>query len=427
MKKEYLKYILPSTLSFLLTGVYSIVDGIFVGRAMGDSGLSAINIAWPLVALIISLGTGIGMGAAVIMSLSKGAGDKVKAAKAEGNAFFLLLVSSLLLILLLFLCSPLLLKLLGAEGELLPLAVTYVQYILLGGVIQVFASGMIPIMRNHGASFYAMCSMTLGCITNIVLDYCFVIALRWELAGAALATVFGQALTLILCIAFFAKKENRVSLSHIRPDKSVVLSILKVAASPFGLTYLPSITIIFMNLQAMNYGGEEAVSAYSVLAYIISFMELLVQGIGDGSQPLLSLSKGKSDKQSLKTYARWTFSLGIGVGILGAAIFVLARNFLPGFYGTSPKAGAYIIQATPAFALVAALYGLTKPAVSYFYATQNTVRSNILVYGEILLTVFLIVLLPLFLGLNGVWYTIPSVQVILGILSVGFLKTSGKT
>ena len=83
MKKEYLKYILPSTLSFLLTGIYSIVDGIFVGRAMGDAGLAAINIAWPLVALIFSLGTGIGMGAAVVMSLNRGAGDEKKAARAE--------------------------------------------------------------------------------------------------------------------------------------------------------------------------------------------------------------------------------------------------------------------------------------------------------------------------------------------------------
>ena len=95
MKKNYLKYILPSMLSFLLTGIYSIVDGIFVGRAMGDPGLAAINIAWPLVALIISLGTGIGMGAAVIVSLSRGAGNEKKALLAEGNAFFLLLVSSL--------------------------------------------------------------------------------------------------------------------------------------------------------------------------------------------------------------------------------------------------------------------------------------------------------------------------------------------
>ena len=422
MKKNYLKYILPSMLSFLLTGIYSIVDGIFVGRAMGDPGLAAINIAWPLVALIISLGTGIGMGAAVIVSLSRGAGNEKKALLAEGNAFFLLLVSSLLLVLLLALAGRPLLMLLGAKGELLPLAEIYLKFILLGGIIQVFATGMVPLMRNHGASFYSMCSMGLGCIFNIILDYYFVIILRLGMMGAALATALGQIMTLFFCVAFYIRKKNRIPLSAMRPDKRLVLSILRVAASPFGLTYLPSVTIIFMNLQALAWGGEEAVSAYAVLAYIISFMELLVQGIGDGSQPLLSLSEGKNDTKALKAYSRWTFSLGIGFGILGAVLFFLARNLLPAFYGTSPEAAAYIVHAAPAFALVMALYGLTKPAVSYLYAIHRVGKSSILVYGEILLTLLFIYLLPAFLGLDGVWYTIPAVQVVLAGLCILFLS-----
>lgn len=421
MKKQYAGYIFPSMLSFLLTGIYSIVDGIFVGRAMGDPGLAAINIAWPLVALIISLGTGIGMGAAVNVSLNAGAGHKEKAAKAEGNAFFLLLFCALFLVLALFLLGTPLLKLLGAKGELLPLAATYLNYILLGGVVQVLASGLIPLMRNHGASFYAMCAMASGCISNILLDYYFVMVLDLKLQGAALATVLGQVLTLIFCIAFYIRKENRISFSDMRPCKEIIGSILRVAVSPFGLTYLPSVTIIFMNLQALKYGGSEAVSAYAVLAYIISFMELLVQGIGDGSQPLFSLSQGKGDQKALKTYMRWTFSLGIGFGVAGAVLFLLVRNLIPVFYGTSPQAAAYIIYAAPPFALIMALYGLTKPAVSYFYATHKIVRSGLLVYGEILLTLVLIYVLPLFMGLNGVWYTIPCVQVILGICSLIFL------
>ncbi len=95
MRKKYIGYIFPSMLSFLLTGIYSIVDGIFVGRAMGDAGLAAINIAWPLVALIISLGTGIGMGAAVVVSLNMGAGNTQKAKRAEGNALTLLFAGAL--------------------------------------------------------------------------------------------------------------------------------------------------------------------------------------------------------------------------------------------------------------------------------------------------------------------------------------------
>lgn len=422
MKKKYAGYIFPSMLSFLLTGIYSIVDGIFVGRAMGDPGLAAINIAWPLVALIISLGTGIGMGAAVVISLNKGSGNIKKAERTEGNAFFLLFISSLLLVVFLYFFHTPLLVLLGAKNELLPIASDYIKYILLGGMVQVFASGMVPLMRNHGASFYAMCSMAAGCITNIILDYLFVIALNLGIKGAALATVFGQLLTLILGILFFIRKKNHISLFNVRPEKNTIHAILQVAVSPFGLTYLPSVTIIFMNLQSLRYGGEEAVSAYAVLAYIISFMELLVQGIGDGSQPLLSLCQGSNDTKTLKTYAKWTFALGIGFGTAGAVVFILMRNLIPVLYGTSSAAAAYIVYATPAFALIMALYGLTKPAVSYFYATHRMIRSNLLVYGEIVLTLIFIILLPLFFGLNGVWYTIPAVQVVLSIASLIFLK-----
>ncbi len=422
MKKKYMGYIFPSMLSFLLTGIYSIVDGIFVGRAMGDPGLAAINIAWPLVALIFSTGTGIGMGAAVVVSLNKGAGNEEKAAKAEGNALFLLLAGSLLLTLILFLFGRPLLLLLGAKNELLPLAWTYLRFILLGGIIQTFASGLVPLMRNRGASFYAMCAMALGCVANILMDYFFVIALDLGLMGAALATALGQVLTLILAILFYMRKKNRIAFVNMRPDKKTILSIVRVGISPFGLTYLPSVTIIFMNLQALKYGGEEAVSAYAVLAYIISFMELLVQGIGDGSQPLLSLSEGQKDEKSLKLYTRWTFALGIGFGLIGAVLFLLAKDVIPVFYGTSQKAAEYIVYATPAFALVTALYGLTKPAVSYFYATHRVVRSSLLVYGEIVLTLLFIFILPLFIGLDGIWYTIPSVQVVLGICCVFFLR-----
>lgn len=422
MKKKYAGYIFPSMLSFLLTGIYSIVDGIFVGRAMGDPGLAAINIAWPLVSLIISLGTGIGMGAAVVISLSRGAGDIKKAARTQGNAFFLLFISSLLLVIFLYFFHPPLLLLLGAKDELLPIASDYIKYILLGGMVQVFATGMIPLMRNHGASFYAMCSMAAGCITNIILDYLFVIALNLGIKGAALATVFGQLLTLVSGILFFARKKNRISLSNLRPEKNTIHAIIKVAVSPFGLTYLPSVTIIFMNLQALRYCGEEAVSAYAVLAYIISFMELLVQGIGDGSQPLLSLCQGSNDIKTLKIYAKWTFALGIGFGTAGAVIFVLMRDLIPVLYGTSGAAAAYIVYATPYFALVMALYGFTKPAVSYFYATHRMIRSNLLVYGEIVLTLSFIILLPLIFGLDGVWFTIPAVQTVLGIAGLIFLK-----
>ena len=421
MLKKYWKYIFPSTLSFLLTGIYSIVDGIFVGKAMGDPGLAAINIAWPLVALIISLGTGIGMGASVMISLNKGAGDTKVADRMEGNAFFLLFTGSLLLTGILYFFGSPALTLLGAEGEVHVDALTYLHYILCGAIVQTIASGTIPLMRNRGASFYAMCSMACGCILNIVLDYQFILVCDMGMKGAALATVFGQCTTLIFSIAFYFRKKNRISPKNFLPSKKAISSILKVAASPFGLTYLPSVTIVFMNLQCLRYGGEEAVSAYAVLAYLVSFMELLVQGVSDGAQPLLSLSKGQGDRKTLQKYTVWTFTIGISLGIVSSILVFLLRYQIPVFYGTSDLAGTMIIHSAPAFALVMALYGLTKPAVSYFYATEALFFSTFLVYGEIILTVIIILVLPLMLGLDGVWCTMPTVQMILSVMSILFL------
>lgn len=420
MKKQYLHFILPSTLSFLLSGIYSIVDGIFVGKAMGDMGLAAINIVWPLCALVNALGTGLGMGAAVMYSLKKGAGEEEKASRIEGNALLLLVASSILLLLLLTWSGSFLLTLLGAEGEIHTHAMIYLHYMLYGAVIQAVATGAVPLMRNRGAAYYSMCSMACGCVLNIILDYVLVWVYPLGLKGAAIATVIGQCQTLIFAMAFYPKKENRIPLSSLRPEKEAILSICKVAASPFGLTYLPSITILLMNLQCLRYGQEAAVSAYAVLAYIVSFMELLVQGISDGAQPLLSLSKGKGDTHALSLYTKWTFSLTVLIGFGSSILFYLMRRLIPAFYGTSETAGEMIIESAPAFALVILLYGLTKPSVSYFYATEKLKASNVLVYGEIILTNAAILILPLFLGLNGVWYTMPFVQIVLSVVAVLF-------
>jgi len=421
MRKEFCKYIFPAMGSFLLSGIYSIVDGIFVGNAVGDDGLAAINLAWPLVALIISLGTGIGIGGSVIISLNKGADKHETAEKAEGTTIFFLIFSSLILIAILFFAGGPLLTLLGAKGVLHEYALIYINYLLIGAVFQVCACGLLPLIRNKGATIFAMVSMACGCITNIILDWIFVITLDMGMKGAALATVAGQIFTIILCILFYLKPENRIKLSYLIPDFKIIKSIIRVGISPFGLTYLPSVTIIFMNLQTLKYGGNAAVSAYAVLAYILSFMELMIQGISDGSQPLLSLCQGAGKKKELAIYKRWMYILAIGTGGISGIITFLLRNHIPFLFGASESSSQIIVDATPAFALVLFLYGISKAMISYFYATDKTTASAVMVYGEVLITVGLIYLLPLWFSLDGVWYTMPVVQLIL--ICIGLIFT----
>lgn len=426
MKKEFCRYIFPAMFSFLLTGIYSIVDGIFVGQAVGDNGLAAINIVWPLAALIISTGTGIGVGASVIVSLSRGAGEEKRAKQAEGNAFLLILLGTLCLVLLLGLGNGPLLRILGAEGIIFTYCQQYITILLAGSIAQVSATAMLPLIRNHGASIYAMLSMAAGCLVNIGLDALFVFQFQMEIQGAALATVCGQVLTLLLCTCFFLRKPYRGFLHHLKPDAALIASILKVGVSPFGLTYLPSVTIIFMNLQILKYGGTAAVSAYAILAYILSFMEILIQGISDGSQPLLSLNQGAGNLQRLSVYRKWMFALALFFGALSGLSVVLFRNFLPGLFGASPEAAAYIYESAAAFGIALFLYGFSKPAIAYFYAVHEIVPSAIMVYGEVLLTIGLIYLLPLGFGLMGVWFTMPLVQLLLSLIGGWFLRNEAK-
>ena len=184
-KRTFLQYVIPSVLSFALSGVYAIVDGFFVGNSIGDAGLSAINIAYPITAVLQSVGIGIGMGGSVKYSILKAAGNEKKAREFVADATWLMLLFSAVLTVTVFFTSEKILSDLGASGELLTLGNEYIKVIALGAILQVFGTGLVPFMRNYGGSLWAMIAMICGFATNIALDYTFVWVLGRGMYGAA--------------------------------------------------------------------------------------------------------------------------------------------------------------------------------------------------------------------------------------------------
>lgn len=173
-KRTFFKYVIPSVIAFALSGVYAIVDGYFVGNTIGDAGLSAINIAYPIVAVLQALGTGIGMGGAVYYSINIAEKNNKKAKEFVATSWWLLLFVSAIITVAVYLLSENLLRLLGAEGQILTFATDYIKIIALGSILQIMGTGLIPMMRNYGGSFWSMFAMIGGFVTNIVLDYAFV-------------------------------------------------------------------------------------------------------------------------------------------------------------------------------------------------------------------------------------------------------------
>ena len=191
-EKQFWKYVLPSMLTMLLGGFYGIVDGFFIGNAVGDDGLAAINLAWPLTALILATGTGLGVGGSVLMSIRNGEGRTQAANQAKGGALLLLAIVSVVFTLLFSLSAAQIMRFFGAEGHVLKLCVDYIQIIVYGTALQIFGVGLTPILRNTGRTVQAMVMMISGFATNIVLDWLFIMVFEWQLGGAALATIIGQ-------------------------------------------------------------------------------------------------------------------------------------------------------------------------------------------------------------------------------------------
>ena len=282
MRSTFYQYVIPSMLAFALSGVYSIVDGFFVGNSIGDRGLAAINMAYPLTALIQSAGTGIGMGGAVRYSICDGAGEHKRKYEYFSISMILLLAASVLLTAVILAGGPAILTLFGAQGEIFELGVEYIRFIALGTVFQMFATGLVPFIRNMGGVIAAMAAMIAGFVTNMILDYVFVWALPYGIAGAAIATVIGQAVTLAVCLGYLVMRKTKVLVSVRSSWKTVAKEVLLVAISPFGLAFSPNITLILVNRSAATYGGDQAVTTYATISYVAWIVAALLQGISDG-------------------------------------------------------------------------------------------------------------------------------------------------
>lgn len=426
MLKTFLKFVLPSMLAFAFSGVYAIVDGFFVGRNIGDAGLAAINIAYPITALIQAVGTGIGMGGAIYFSINKGRQDEKRASGYAGNTMVYLLFACILLTIFLACVHYPALELFGAEGEILTLANEYIRVIIVGTTFQLLSTGLVPLLRNHGKAIFAMGCMVAGFVTNIVLDYLFIAVLPFGMAGAAWATIIGQAVTMVPCLLVLFSKKYRLPREAFKPQFGILKEIISTGISPFGLTLSPNIVLLIMNKTAMLYGGTLVVASYAVISYVSCVVQLLLQGVGDGSQPLLSRYIGEKNVKSAGTVCKMAYILAAVVALLCGGVMIALRYVIPPFFGASPQVTEAAAEALPVFAAGFLFIAFLRVTTSYFYASGKNRFAYILVYGEpALLFLLLTFVFPRFWGLTGVWISVPVTQMLLSGIGFYCLKRKG--
>lgn len=420
INKQFWRYVLPSMFAMLLSGFYSIVDGLFVGNAVGDTALGAINIAYPIQVILSASAIGLGIGGSVVMSRNRGDGNETKARHAMGSTLALLLIAGIILSIILLFTHPTLLTWLGAEGDLYVQAKSYIFIILLGGLFLMLGNGLNPILRNYGKTYLATCIMSSGLITNIVLDYLFVFRFRWGLGGAALATITAQAVVAILSLIYiYARELHTYSWREAIPDLPLIKSIIRIGLSPFGQTLAPSLVIVITNWMCIRYGGNSAVTIYSVVSYVLYSAQLLLQGIGDGVQPLLSFYYGAGKEKNIHMIYRKAFYVTLGASFLLAAAVLIFINPLTALFGISDQIFAQTKEAILITTISFPFLGIVRVTSAVFYATEKTRNSSILVYLDpCFLFPICLFALSSYLGLTGIWLAYPAAQILLSSISL---------
>ena len=193
----------------------------------------------------------------------------------------------------------------------------------------------------------------------------------------------------------------------------LLLHTTKLGIAPFGLTLMPEVTVIVININAMAYGGESAVAAYAVIAYMAYAVQALIQGVGDGSQPLVSQYQGAGKFSTAAKIRNTNFAIAIAIGLVSFLTLVALRDQIPLWFGASAAAAQMVSFALPLIAFAYLFFGFTHVTMAFFYATDNAQGSSVLVYGEAVLVAVLAATMGSTLGLTGVWCAIASAQLIL--------------
>lgn len=411
--KKFASYLIPSLIASVLMSMYAIVDGIFIGQKIGDSGLAAINITWPITSFLQSIGTAMGLAGGIFIQNLLGKKEELHASRIKTT--ILIVVVSLGIVFGLFfyaIQNPLIYGL-GATKESFSYAQSYLTIILMGSVFQMLSMALLPLLKNSNKVKLAAFASLSAVFTNLILDYVFIFVANMDLAGAALASVLAQVISCIICLIAFFKELKRPLFA-----KKDIIEICKISIAPFVLAYSFSIAIIITNLVCSYFGQDEAVAAYTLLSYLSYIIIALACAVGDSIQPLFSYNQAVNDYKSNRRMLKYCLGISLALCSLCAILMFVFQDQLGQLYNLSDLSTKYYRDGIVYYCVGALCVSFIKVTSSYLYAINSKIYANILVMIEPFGLIPLSLLIFCFpLQLYGVWVSYLFTQGLLLILA----------
>ena len=418
------QYALPAIIAMTAASLYNIIDRVFIGQVVGPMAISGLAITFPFMILAAAFGAAVGVGAATTISVKLGQKDYESAENTLGNTITLNLIIGLAFggICLLFL-DPIL-RFFGASDATLPYARDFMQIILAGNVFSHMYFGMNAVLRAASKPRMAMFATIFTVAMNILLDAVFILWWHWGIKGAAFATVISQVLALCWQMKLFANKNELLHLKRgiYKLKANLVRNIISIGISPFLMNACACIIVIFINNQLVKFGGDIAVGAYGIANSIAMIFIMYVIGLNQGMQPIAGYNYGAQQYGRMMRVVKLSIITAICIMLTGWTLAMLAPYYCARMFTKDPQLIKGSIKAIQIIMMMYPFIGCQMVITNFFQCIGKVKISIFLSLSRQLLFLLpLLVLLPNFYGINGVWASMPTSDLISVIVAISIM------
>ena len=418
--KLLMQYAIPAIIAMTASSLYNMVDSIFIGHGVGPLAISGLAITFPLMNLAAAFGSLVGVGASTLISVKLGQKDYTTAQHILGNVVSLNLLIGLLFTLVSLLFLDPILYFFGASDATLPYARDYMITILLGNVITHMYLGLNSVLRSAGHPQKAMAATILTVVINTLLDPLFIYTFHMGIRGAAIATVLAQVISLCWLIKIFCNKNELLHLKRgiYRLKTTLVENIIGIGLAPFFVNLASCFIVILINKGLKLYDGDLAIGAFGIVNRIVFLFVMIVMGLNQGMQPIAGYNFGAQHYHRVNQVMKYTVIAATLVTTTG----FLVGELMPELAVSAFTTDAQLIQLSAKGLQVVVLFfpiiGFQMVTSNFFQSIGMAKKAIILSLSrQVLILIPCLLILPLFWGVKGVWYSMPISDITASIIA----------
>lgn len=419
--KLLLEFSIPAIIAMIANALYNVIDSIFVGRGVGSLALTAVTIAFPIMLILMAFSMLIGIGSTALISLKLGEQKHDEAEEILGTAFAASIAMGLGLSVIILLFLDPILRFLGATPDVFGYAKQFSIVIVAGAVFQFLSFGLNNIIRADGKPVISMVTMLFSAGVNSILNPLFIFVFHWGVIGSAMATVTTQIMISVFIFYHFTAGRSNLKLyrKNFRVRFDLLLKIASIGLSPFLLQVAASVVTFIFNSTLLTYGGEMAVAAMGVINRSTMMLLMPIFGINQGAQPIIGYNYGARQYDRVKKTLKLAIAAATVICIFG---FILAELFSHQIIGLFNKDKELIEIGTHGIRIFLAIFPIVGTQVvitNYFQSVGKASRSILLsLTRQVLFLIPLVLILPNFFGLDGIWIAGPVSDFSASLLSI---------